>query len=186
MLKCKHPNSRKTKALAKKTKRYRNITHSLLNPYNTHPLLNPYYTCRINNRDKIKLGHAAKANILGEKFGWFTEQLEEKEEALTPEEFLELCDRYLNRFEEEIEQIKLKQSISKNRSHQHFSRESAINMTMQRENADFNGPGFQLLDLCNPVQFQVFKDWNGNTMSLQHIKMDLISKKFIENKMQME
>lgn len=138
----------------------------------------------MNNRDKIKLGHAAKANILGEKFGWFTEALEgrEGEDPLSPEEFLELCDKYLHRFDEEIEQIKLKQSISKNRSHQHFSRESAIKMTLDKEISDFNGGGLPLLDLTDPVQFKTFKEWNGNAMSLQHLKMELISKKFIENK----
>lgn len=70
--KLKHPNSRRTKALAKKAKRY-------------------------NNRDKIKLGHAIKSNILGDKFGWFTEQLDDDSTdrlRLTPTEFsnlIELC-----------------------------------------------------------------------------------------------
>lgn len=137
---------------------------------------------RINNREKTKLGYAAKANILGEKFSWFSEQLEEVDEPLAPEKFLDLFNGYLHRFDEEIEQIKLKQSISKNRSHQHFSRESAIRMTLERENGEFNGGGIQFMDLCDRLQFHAFKEWNGNAMSLQHLKMELISKKSIENK----
>lgn len=49
--------------------------------------------------------------------------------------------RFLKRFEEEIEQINLKQSISKNRSNQHASRLDVINMTVDRENQEFNGAG---------------------------------------------
>lgn len=54
---------------------------------------------------------------------------------------LSLHQRYLQRFEDEIEQINLKQSISKNRSNQHASRLSAIKMTMEREVAEYNGGG---------------------------------------------
>lgn len=70
--KLKHPNSRRTKALAKKAKRY-------------------------NNRDKIKLGHAIKSNILGDKFAWFTDQLDDTEdrERLTPSEFADLFELYV-------------------------------------------------------------------------------------------
>lgn len=136
----------------------------------------------MNNREKTKLGYAAKANILGEKFAWFSEQLEETDEPLAPEAFLALFDKYLQRFGEEIEQIKLKQSISKNRSHQHFSRESAIRMTLEKETSDYNGGGIQFMDLCDNLQFRAFKEWDGNAMSLQHFKLQLISKKSIENK----
>lgn len=49
--------------------------------------------------------------------------------------------RYLKRFDDEVEQINLKQSISKNRSNQHASRLSIIKMTLDRENAEYNGAG---------------------------------------------
>lgn len=71
--KLKHPNSRRTKALAKKAKRY-------------------------NNRDKIKMGHAIKSNILGDKFGWFNTQLDDDSidrVRLTPREFSDLIELYV-------------------------------------------------------------------------------------------
>lgn len=139
----------------------------------------------MSNREKTKLGYAAKANILGEKFAWFTEHLDEKQDPLTPEEFVAAIEQYLNRFEEEIDQIKLKQSISKSRSHQHFSREATIRMTIEKETSDFNGGGIQFMDLCDLLQFRAFKDWDGNSMSLQHFKLQLISRNFIENKSKM-
>lgn len=50
--------------------------------------------------------------------------------------------RYLKRFDDEVEQIELKQSISKNRAHQHFSRLNAIKITVEKETAEYNGGGF--------------------------------------------
>lgn len=55
--------------------------------------------------------------------------------------FFFLLVRYLKRFDDEIEQIGLKQSISKNRSNQHASRLSILKMTLERESAEYNGAG---------------------------------------------
>lgn len=119
LTKCKHPNSRRTKALAKKAKRF-------------------------NNRDKIKFGHAARSNVLGEKFAWFMERIgdAERTEPLQPAEFDEMISAYLRRFDEEVEQIELKQSISKGRAHQHHSRLNAIKMTVDTETGEYNGGGW--------------------------------------------
>lgn len=40
------------------------------------------------------MGHAIKSNILGDKFAWFTEQLEDEKDRqlLTPKEFKELIE----------------------------------------------------------------------------------------------
>lgn len=50
-------------------------------------------------------------------------------------------NRYLARFAEEIETIKLKQSISKNRVNQHANRLSILEMNIEREKGEFNGAG---------------------------------------------
>lgn len=49
---------------------------------------------RFNNRNKTKLGHAIKSNILGERFGWFTDQLEQfgEQTCLTPAQFAEIIE----------------------------------------------------------------------------------------------
>lgn len=49
--------------------------------------------------------------------------------------------RYLCRFNDEIEQITLKQSISKHRSNQHASRLSILKMNVEREKNEYNGAG---------------------------------------------
>lgn len=55
----------------------------------------PFPFSRINNREKKKMGHAVKANIVGKKLGWFAEQLENRSEALTSQEFEELINRFV-------------------------------------------------------------------------------------------
>lgn len=119
MEKCKHPNSRKTKALSKKARRQ-------------------------NNKHKQRLGHAIKSNLMGEKLTWFLERIDEdRTSPLTPHEFEELIQLYLKRFDEELEQIALKQSISKNRSHQHAARQDVIKITLEKEAGEYKSGGIR-------------------------------------------
>lgn len=52
------------------------------------------FVYRYNNRTKIKLSHAIKSNITGERFAWFTDNLEQfgDVESLTPAQFAGLID----------------------------------------------------------------------------------------------
>lgn len=52
--------------------------------------------CRYNNRNKIKLGHAIKSNILGERFAWFTNSLDKfpEQTCLTSSQFSQLIEEY--------------------------------------------------------------------------------------------
>lgn len=95
----------------------------------------------MNNKHRNQFGHAIKSNILGEKLSWFLPHVEDRTTPLTPREFRQLIETYLQRFDEEIEQIKLKQSISKNRANQHVSRLNVIKFTLEREKDEFNGGG---------------------------------------------
>ncbi|XP_065084906.1 translation machinery-associated protein 16 homolog [Ochlerotatus camptorhynchus] len=155
LVKCKHPQSRKTLALARKVK-------------------------KINNREKKKMGHAVKANIVGKKLGWFAEHLEDRKEPLNSEEFEQLIDTYLARFEEELEQIKLVQSISKQRNNQHASREATIKITLEKELENFNGGGLELPNLSDALEFKKFQQWDGNAQTVQHLKLHFISRKQLQ------
>uniref|UniRef100_D3TQP4 Hypothetical conserved protein n=1 Tax=Glossina morsitans morsitans TaxID=37546 RepID=D3TQP4_GLOMM len=153
--KCKHPNSRKTKALSKKARRQ-------------------------NNKHKQRLGHAIKSNILGEKLNWFRERIEgDRQTPLTPEEFEQLINLYLKRFDKELEQISLKQSISKSRNKQHCVRQDVIRTTIKRESDEYRTGGIELLNLCDSVKFEALKDWDGSAINVQHFKIDLISQNFL-------
>lgn len=97
---------------------------------------------RQNNKHKQRLGHAIKSNIMGEKLTWFLEHMEEgRKHPLTPQEFEELIQQYLKRFDEELEQIALKQSISKHRANQHVAREDVIKITLEKETNEYKAGG---------------------------------------------
>lgn len=50
--------------------------------------------------------------------------------------------RYLRRFDSELEQIELANSIKGRQGRLHFSREAVIKQTMERERAQYEGNGF--------------------------------------------
>uniref|UniRef100_W8B2C0 Translation machinery-associated protein 16 n=1 Tax=Ceratitis capitata TaxID=7213 RepID=W8B2C0_CERCA len=155
--KCKHPNSRKTKALSRKARRQ-------------------------NNKHKARMGHAIKSNIMGEKLNWFLGHIdEERTQPLMPQEFEDLIALYLKRFDEELAQIALKQSISKNRSKQHAAREDVIRITLEKERSEYQTGGMELLNLCDPVKFKSLMDWDGSALSVQHLKLDLVSYKMLQS-----
>lgn len=85
---------------------------------------------------------------MGERFSWFTDKFEQFGEidCLTPSQFVGLIEEYLARFNEEIETIKFKQSISKNRVNQHANRLSILEMNIQREKGEFYGAGIGMIE----------------------------------------
>lgn len=36
------------------------------------------------------------------------------------------------------------------------------------------------MDLCDPVKYSKFTSWDGNSINLQHFKLDRISRKHLE------
>ncbi|XP_016924267.1 translation machinery-associated protein 16 homolog [Drosophila suzukii] len=154
--KCKHPNSRKTKALGKKARRQ-------------------------NNKHKVRLGHAIKSNLTGEKLSWFLAQIgEERTEPLSPQELEDLIELYFTRFDEELEQINLKQSIGKHRANQHAARKDVITMTLEKERNEYRTGGLELVNLCDPLKFKMLRDWDGSALSVQHLKLDLVSHNMLQ------
>ncbi|SPP78816.1 translation machinery-associated protein 16 homolog [Drosophila guanche] len=154
--KCKHPNSRKTKALGKKARRQ-------------------------NNKHKVRLGHAIKSNIMGEKLTWFLGQIaEDRTTPLTPQEFEDLIALYMQRFDEELAQINLKQSIGKHRANQHAARKDVITITLEKERNEYKSGGMELVNLCDPLKLKMLRDWDGSALSVQHLKLDLVSYNMLE------
>lgn len=41
-------------------------------------------------------------------------------------------------------------------------------------------PFTELMDLCDPIKFKQFISWDGNTINLQHLKLDRIGRKYLE------
>ncbi|XP_026501307.1 translation machinery-associated protein 16 homolog [Vanessa tameamea] len=152
--KLKHPNSRKTISLAKKM-------------------------LKNEKKNNNKIGTHVKQNLIGEKILWFKERIPEGCVILDKEHTLKLIETYLARFDEELEQIALKNSIGQRKSRQHASREDIINITKKRDIEEFETCGLEMPDLMNAQQMEVLKNWNGELRFLQNFKLKRIARKHL-------
>lgn len=93
-----------------------------------------------------------KQNLIGEKILWFKEHIPGDCLVLNKEQTLELIELYLARFDEELDQISLKNSIGKRKNRQHASREDVINITKKKESEEFETCGLEMPDLLDQQQ----------------------------------
>ncbi|XP_071829616.1 translation machinery-associated protein 16-like [Apostichopus japonicus] len=131
------------------------------------------------HNDKVKKVHRAtslKQSVQQEKMLWVKEHLDEEKTIYSKQELCELVERYLERFDEEMEQINIIQGISARKSNQHAPRESAIRLTLQKEITDFETCGIEMPDLCNGKILKILKAWQGEAKYLQNIKLRRVKK----------
>lgn len=84
---------------------------------------------------------AQKMTAVGEKIAWFRDHLDPEVTAYTPELTANLVEEYLGRFDEELEQIRLKNQVGQRCSRQHASREDAIEHSQKLEKDEYEGCG---------------------------------------------
>lgn len=136
---------------------------------------------RISAREKIKLIHQVRQNLLGEKLQWFKDNLDASAALCTAEMLMELIERYLHRFDDELEQIELKRSIGGHRSRQHASREDIIRMTILKDREDYETGGIELPDILATSQLALLRQWQGELRFLQKFRLRLFSKRFLSS-----
>lgn len=124
-----------------------------------------------------------KLQQLGEKLLWFHENLdgvipnvyvETETTPFTTAMMLELANAYLARFQDELDQINLKNSIGgdkKNKRHHYRSRVDVIKFTLENEENDFNGCGLEMPNLLDKNTFEYFTTWTGELRYVQNIEM---------------
>ena len=90
---------------------------------------------------------------------------------------IDLVTEYRNRFDEEMEQIKLLQNIGnrQGQSRQHAAREAAIKLAQEELKHQFEGSGIEVPDLINKKHLEAFKAWDGDTKYIQNLKLRKIS-----------
>ncbi|XP_040576766.1 translation machinery-associated protein 16 [Lepeophtheirus salmonis] len=167
---------------------------------NPDKVLHPYSrkVKRIQNKEyrKVKISNTLKTgcmrlSTLGDKLLWFHDNLnilacsEDKslddQYSVTPDSLLTLINAYLERFDDEVEAIKLKSSIGKNRKFQHCARSNAIKMTLEPEKSDFDGCGLEIPDLLDKENLEVFRNWSGELRFVTNIKLKKYTRKFLTN-----
>lgn len=134
---------------------------------------------------QVKSG-GARLQLLGDKLLWFHDNLNlflAEGVEMTKTVMLELATGYLARFDDELEQINLKNSIGgskNNKRTQHRSRQDTIEFTQKTEKDELEGCGLEMPDLLNSDNLKYFKDWNGELRFVQNIKLRRFSRKDLE------
>lgn len=134
----------------------------------------------LENRQKKKSDQSIKLNILGEKISWFKEQLLPDVTVYTPDQVDELLQVYLNRFDEELEQITIKHSIGGRKNRQHASREDIIRLNQKMELQEYKTCGIEIPDLLNTQQLKYLRNWDGELRFIQNFKLRRIGKPLLD------
>ncbi|XP_053556208.1 translation machinery-associated protein 16 [Bombina bombina] len=141
------------KALSNKGKTEKKVIH----PYSRKAAQLTREAHKQDRKEKLKNEKALRLNIIGEKLQWFQTHLNPDKNEYTKKEACELIESYLHRFDGELEQIELQNSIKGRQARQHGSRETVIKQTMERERRLFNGYGIVSLEGKNADTFAMLK-----------------------------
>ncbi|KAI4902907.1 hypothetical protein NFI96_020437 [Prochilodus magdalenae] len=133
-------------------------------------------------RAKADNEKAQRLSLIRERLLWFQSQLEAEKLEYTKKEACEIIERYLHRFDGELEQIELANSIKGRQGRTHGSREAVLKQTIERERMQFEGSGFEIPDIINSKHLKVFREWNGDMRKLPNLKMRKVSAKGSESK----
>merc|ERR1711915_205727 len=104
---------------------------------------------------------------MGERLAWFRDYLpavSDNMDSITPDSILQLVEGYLSRFDDEIEQINLKNSIGarkKQKGRLHKPRQDSIELTKKIEAEEFEGCGLEMVDWFDAENLEYFKSWDG-------------------------
>ncbi|XP_072262106.1 translation machinery-associated protein 16 isoform X2 [Pyxicephalus adspersus] len=110
-----------------------------------------------DRKEKLKNEKALRLNIIGEKLQWFQSHLDPNKTEYTKQEACELIESYLHRFDGELEQIELHNSIKGRQARQHCSRETVIKQTIERERRQYSGYGMEIPDIVNSKHLKTFR-----------------------------
>lgn len=137
---------------------------------------------RLKKKERQKNDKATRLSGTGEKLLWFQEQLDPEKTTYTRKEACDVIERYLQRFDSELEQIELMNGIKGRQGRLHGAREAAIKQTIERERAQYEGAGFEIPDIINGKHLKTFREWSGDLKKLPNIKLRKVSNKGLDTK----
>ncbi|KAE8747985.1 hypothetical protein FOCC_FOCC005375 [Frankliniella occidentalis] len=137
-------------------------------------------------REKTKMATYVKQNLIGEKLLWFKERIPTDVTICSKSCIDELLQTYLSRFDEELEQIRMKHSIGQRKNRQHASREDLIRHTQEREKEEYNTCGMEMPNLLDASQVKILREWNGELRFLQNFKLVRLGKKHLQESSTMD
>ena len=131
---------------------------------------------------KTKALTSEKNERLRQKLQWYQDNMDPTKTVYTKSGLAELTLDYLNRFQDELDQISIINSIGKRKSKQHVARSEAIRLTKEREKQEFEGGGIDVPDLSNEANCEYFRNWTGEVRYFPNIKICKSRKSDIEKK----
>ncbi|XP_045897780.1 translation machinery-associated protein 16 [Micropterus dolomieu] len=137
---------------------------------------------RLKKKERQKTDKATRLSSIGEKLLWFQGQLDPEKTAYTRKDACDVVERYLKRFDSELEQIELMNGIKGRQGRLHGAREAVIKQTIERERAQYEGTGFEIPDIINAKHLKTFKEWTGDLKKLPNIKLRKVSNKGSDTK----
>lgn len=137
---------------------------------------------RLQRKERHKTDKAARLSTIGEKLLWFQAQIHPSRTSYTKRDACDIIERYLQRFDAELEQIELVNGIKGRQGRLHGAREAVIRQTIERERALFEGVGFEIPDIINTKHLQTFREWSGDLKKLPNIKLRKVSNKGLDTK----
>eukprot|EP00063_Salmo_salar_P062601 XP_014037436.1 PREDICTED: translation machinery-associated protein 16 [Salmo salar] len=126
---------------------------------------------RLGKKERQKSEKATRLNSIGDKLQWFQSQLDSEKTEFTKQDACRIIERYLQRFDGELDQIELVNGIKGRQGRLHGSRENVIKQTVERETALYHGNGFEIPDIINSKHLKTFREWSGDLKKLPNIKM---------------
>lgn len=139
-----------------------------------------------DKKERQKSEKAQRLNIIREKLLWFQSQLDSETKEYSKQETCNILERYLHRFDAELEQIELANSIKGRQGRMHGAREAVIKQTMECERAQYEGNGFEIPDIINTKHLKVFREWDGDLKKLPNIKMRKLSARGLSQKIEQQ
>ncbi|XP_071779501.1 translation machinery-associated protein 16 [Centroberyx gerrardi] len=137
---------------------------------------------RLGKKERQKNEKATRLSSIGEKLLWFQKQLDPTKTAYTKEDACDIIERYLQRFDSEVEQIELMNGIKGRQGRLHGAREAVIKQTVERERAEYESNGFEIPDIINAKHLKTFREWSGDLKKLPNIKLRKVSNKGLDRK----
>ncbi|CAK6973987.1 translation machinery-associated protein 16 [Scomber scombrus] len=132
---------------------------------------------RLKKKERQKTDKATRLSGTGEKLLWFQGELDPEKTAYTKKDACDIIERYLQRFDSELEQIELMNGIKGRQGRLHGAREDVIKQTIERERAQYEGVGFEIPDIINAKNLKTFREWTGDLKKLPNIKLRKVSNK---------
>uniref|UniRef100_UPI00398E86BD translation machinery-associated protein 16 isoform X2 n=1 Tax=Pristiophorus japonicus TaxID=55135 RepID=UPI00398E86BD len=151
--------------------------HKIIHPYSRKAAQMVREAHKQEKKDKIKSGKAARLNTIGEKLLWFQDYLEPNKTEYSKQEACEIIERYLHRFDIELEQIELTNSIKGRQGRQHEAREAILKQSIERERLLYEENGIEIPDIINTKHLKSFREWDGDLKKLPNVKMKKLSVK---------